>query len=611
MAESQTFPEEQYTFQRLPRDKDFRIFELAPGEEGSPISCQLHIVQWDHPREYEAISYAWGDASLKDPIIVDGKRLDITRSLHMAIGHLRYKDRPRFLWADVICIDQSHNHEKGKQIGQMKKIYENSQTVLSWLGPDTEDHKAAVAMDYIRTVSKFLCKELNLTPAGLKLIDNITELVFKHRTTLPVPDQCEFSSEEMWKTLAWFYSFPYFSRVWVIQEVNANRERIAHCGGETIDWDLVEVVAGFIIMETDFSKRWDFGSTYVWWAATTTELKRPENWLFMLYLASNYGTSEPKDVIYGLRGLMKFSKGAELLEPDYNKTTLEVYRDSVEAALTNFENTDVLLYLSGKEEPSWVPSWNVSMLFRNPFRFGNPVPWKPAGDTKAVWSINKSTNVISLDGFVAGTIKTAQPYNESYFGNTTLSSDEGKATLKQVWGDMLATIQEGLFPASYLGRALRWLGISTPPPLTREALNATANSFSFGLNEKSIPADESYLLYNFIAYLKIVLDEETYRKYIPQDLSDEAESADGLQFGKPVWDFTYPESSLFVTDGGLLGCCVSPARPGDVIFVPTGSTYPLIIRPDEGQYRIRGFTYTYGIMRGEKKDTPTQVFQIR
>ena len=51
---------------------------------------------------------------------------------------------------------------------------------------------------------------------------------------------------------------------------------------------------------------------------------------------------DARDVIHGLRGAMEFIKGAELLDPDYSKSTLEVYRDSVEAVFLNFQNTDVL-----------------------------------------------------------------------------------------------------------------------------------------------------------------------------------------------------------------------------------------------------------------------------
>lgn len=477
----------------------------------------------------------------------------------------------------------------------MKRIYENAQTVLSWLGTDTEDHKAVSAMQYLKTISNFLCEKLSTSVPELKAMDNITEFVFKHRSSLPVPDECEFSSEAMWDNLTWFYSFTYFTRVWIIQEVNSNRERIAHCGNERIEWDIVELVAGYIIMETAFSKRRGFSNTNTWYAASTTELKRPENWLFMLYLSSNYFCLDSRDVIYGLRGLMKFSKGGELLTPDYTKTTLEVYRDSVEAALVNFENTDVLLYLAGIENPSWIPAWNIPMLFRNPFRFGNRVPWKPAGDSKVVWSIDKSLNVLSLSGCIAGRIQSVRSYNESFFGNTMLTSKDGVETLKKEWSEILKMIEDGA---------------SHSVPFSRAVINATANAFSFGLNEKSLVAEENYLLHNFVAYLGIVLDKETYDKYIPLHVSDESRQADGLLFGKPTWDFTYPESSFFITDTGLLGCSVSSSQHGDVIAIPLGSTYPLVLRPDGQRYLIRGFSYTYGIMHGEKQDLTQTVLDL-
>ncbi|KAK6330304.1 hypothetical protein TWF730_004798 [Orbilia blumenaviensis] len=587
---------EGYVFVRLPEETAFRVVEILPGEKDSPIYGKLHVTDWENTLPYEAISYVWGDSTRNDPVFVDGKRLDVTHSLWTAINHLRYPDRVRFLWADIICIDQGHNDEKGKQIQQMKRIYENAEAVLSWLGPDTKDHKAAPAIKAVRTVSDFLCEELNVTIPDLKEMNNMTEFVFQHRETLPDPDKCDFSSEELWKALAWFYSIPYFTRVWVIQEVNANRERTAHCGYETIPWDLVELVAGYIIMETDFSKRWGFSKTNVWWAATTTELKRPENWLSMLYLASNYGCLDGRDVIYGLRGLMKFSKGAEILIPDYNKSVLEVYRDSVEAALINFENTDVLLYLAGVESPSWIPAWNVSMLFRNPFRFGNRVPWAPAGDTKAVWSIDKTENILSVDGFIADTIKISQPYNEMYFGTTMMSSEKGAVRLQKVWREILEVIEQAT---------------SSATPFTRELLNAAGNTFSFGLNEKSLPAEEELLLHRFVAYLRVVLDSDTFAIYVPEALAEESAGADGLLFGKPVWDFTYPESSFYVTEGGLLGCCVSSTEVGDEVAVPLGSTYPLILHPNEdGKFTIRGFTYVYGVMRGERKDTLVRQLEL-
>ena len=44
---------------------------------------------------------------------------------------------------------------------------------------------------------------------------------------------------------------------------------------------------------------------------------------------------------------MEFYIGVELLELDYSKSTLEVYRESVEVETPNSQNTDVLIYFTG------------------------------------------------------------------------------------------------------------------------------------------------------------------------------------------------------------------------------------------------------------------------
>ena len=92
---------------------------------------------------------------------------------------------------------------------------------------------------------------------------------------------------------------------------------------------------------------------------------------------------------------MEVSDGGDLLDPDYSKSTLEIYRDSVEAAIIGFQNTDVFTYITGDENPSWIPRWNQPMLFRNPFRFGRALPWKPGGETTPIWTIDKELNIVS------------------------------------------------------------------------------------------------------------------------------------------------------------------------------------------------------------------------
>jgi hypothetical protein len=96
------YPEESYQYEALPTKTSLRVIELLPGVEGDPISCQLHSGQWGDLPVYEAISYAWGDPKARAPVIVDGKRLDVTVNLHTGLKHFRYQERSRVLWVDAI-----------------------------------------------------------------------------------------------------------------------------------------------------------------------------------------------------------------------------------------------------------------------------------------------------------------------------------------------------------------------------------------------------------------------------------------------------------------------------------------------------------------------------
>lgn len=477
----------------------------------------------------------------------------------------------------------------------MRAIYEQAKTVLIWLGRDSRQYEAKIAIDSIRIISDFLCQKLGIEVSELRSIkDPLYDILTKRRELLPLPNECEFSNDTIWKALSWFYSHIYFTRVWIIQEINVPGDRVLHCGHELIEWERVDLVAGYITMETAFSKDYGFTNAYCWWAASLAEISYSKSWIFMLYLASNFSCLDARDFIYGLRGLMKFSKGAELLDPDYNKSITEVYRDSVEAAFTNFENTDVLYYLGGTEDPSWVPRWNKPMLFRNPFRLTSGVPWRPTGETTPIWSVDKELSILSLSGITLGTIEYTESYNEKVFGAVMVLSMEGRKELNQIWSETLKTF-ENKFPV----------------PLGADVLTAAAVSLSFGLDEKKTIADDHQLMLNFVAYLKIALEEGTFSKYISTELSEESESADGHAFGKPVWDFEYPESSLFITESGLIGCAISSTKPGDIVFAALGSAYPHVLRPDDDHYRIRGYSYVHRIMNGEKKDSEVQVLNLR
>ena len=93
---------EKYQYTDLPHEGSFRILELLPGKEDDAVSISLHVSNLSNPREYEAVSYTWGNAISKATFLCGGKIIDATTNLHAGLSHLRHKHKSRFLWVDAL-----------------------------------------------------------------------------------------------------------------------------------------------------------------------------------------------------------------------------------------------------------------------------------------------------------------------------------------------------------------------------------------------------------------------------------------------------------------------------------------------------------------------------
>jgi hypothetical protein len=376
----------------------------------------------------------------------------------------------------------------------------------------------------------------------------------------------------------------------VIQEISANQQREINIGAFKTSWDHLDLVASYLDIEPRLSATPYFSKAHCWWVSTIAEMTSlPDKWLSILYLASNFECLDARDVIYGLRGLMNLGDGEELLNPDYSKPLTAVYRDAVKAALTQFKTTDVLLYAMGSEHPSWIPRWDKPMLFRNPFRFGNDVPFRPAGDSAASWSIDVARSELALQGFVAGHIQFAATYNQRWFAGSVLDSSEGRTMLKQSWTSILQNTG----------------ALVNAAPLAQTILTALAISLSFGFGRRLDASERLETIRAFVAYLLLIWegDRNALERFIPSTLLQDSASTDGHIFGKPVWDFNYPDASIFITENGMVGCAISTSEIGDEVFVPYGSTYPLVLSPNAASGKKTntslGYAYVDGVMFGE------------
>ena len=277
-------PSEQYTYKRFsvqtperPQDDlkstlwniwgtepQIRLLNLFPGKGSEELRCSLQIVK---PFEdvnifkaspqtakysYEAISYVWGDAKLRDAIICDGKTLSITLSLGNALRRVRLPKEKRVLWADGICINQEDKEERGHQVMLMAAIYSGAYQVLCWLGEDDgnrvgehgENHgsdrevkHAQYTFDLARRLSKDLKMPLDAMNTRVRRatygFDGVADFL-SHFTHDALEEELNIRSNI--EHVQEFFQKPWFSRMWIRQELGLATKALALCGDQQIDW---------------------------------------------------------------------------------------------------------------------------------------------------------------------------------------------------------------------------------------------------------------------------------------------------------------------------------------------------------------------------------------
>lgn len=131
-----------YSYRPLLHARDTRLAVLEPADQFSdPVHLSLKRVSLAGLRrtQYEALSYVWGSITGDRRVYCDGKLLYVTSNCESALRYLRLKKRSRILWIDALCINQSSNTEKIRQVPMMGDIYESAVRVLLWLGPGNKD----------------------------------------------------------------------------------------------------------------------------------------------------------------------------------------------------------------------------------------------------------------------------------------------------------------------------------------------------------------------------------------------------------------------------------------------------------------------------------------
>lgn len=130
-------------YRPLRQDVDsIRLIRIHPAKSDTdPILCDLTEVPLGERPRFEALSYTWGDQRSKKPIVLNGFKFGVGFNLFDALQYLRRRGDGKLFWIDAICIHQTDNAERNRQLRVMNHIYFRASTVVVWLGQKYVKHQ--------------------------------------------------------------------------------------------------------------------------------------------------------------------------------------------------------------------------------------------------------------------------------------------------------------------------------------------------------------------------------------------------------------------------------------------------------------------------------------
>jgi hypothetical protein len=216
----------------------------------SNIWVETHTFSLFEAPAYLALSYHWGDPSNPVLIHLNSHHWEVTRNLAIALRQLQslYETNKVYVWIDALCINQTDPEERNHQVQKMRSIYENAELVLVSLGEAAENSDCAFDM----------AREL-VAMKELGCDDDIEQIIRSERTE----GLCAFHL---------LLTRSYWTRVWVVQEVNSARQIHVLCGYDSIPWTTLlraqNIVnsnqAALWNLVKDESRLWNFTSD-VWY----------------------------------------------------------------------------------------------------------------------------------------------------------------------------------------------------------------------------------------------------------------------------------------------------------------------------------------------------------
>ncbi|CAO1605313.1 hypothetical protein XANCAGTX0491_008834 [Xanthoria calcicola] len=347
----------------LAAESEIRLLSIDPSDStdsSEPVRCTFinHALVPEasvSTCQFDALSYTWGRPDLVEAILLNGKRFWVTENLAEALKMLRYKMKAetglRPLWADAVCINQDDVMERSQQVLLMRDIYSHAHLVHVWLGIRAprlkafftkwnqllaEDEAAVYTPGMVHQFQKQLGDVGAIGPSAVDMLDR---------------------SDGTYDALMYLVSSPWWSRVWVQQEVLLAKTPIFHLDRTTYRFGfllgmLYRVHLWCIHQRPIFDLSTDeevregvvgrLGSIVIRYLEQTqrgTFSKKEMVQRTVGSISVRCEATDPRDRVYGLLGLIPPEIG---ILPDYTASVETVFEDAGYQLMKWSDSLDIL-----------------------------------------------------------------------------------------------------------------------------------------------------------------------------------------------------------------------------------------------------------------------------
>ncbi|KAL9597098.1 MAG: hypothetical protein Q9219_005381, partial [cf. Caloplaca sp. 3 TL-2023] len=614
-----------YTYKAL-NPGEIRLLYLLPGKTGDPLHGMISHMPYKLAGDYRALSYVWGTSQKPQELLTPDGRIRITMSLSKALQALRQRNSAMVLWVDAICIDQSNNTEKSKQIRLLPEIFQTATITYAFLKGGKKSDAALKMLMQVRSKGAYDKRSQTETPAAGERVarharDSESETDSEENTeksdhtsprggpnaednwpkdlsripkswngrSIPRPD------DSIWTSAIALFAQPLFRRVWVIQEIVAATNVRIVCGNWIIDWsDLhcaLEIVdRHFNSSDDEFAHLEPSWQPFLCLAGQREWEARRHRWSLMTLL-ENFRYTEStlsRDRFFALLGLASDGNEADF-EPDYDSP--------FEAVILKFARVFIrqgrgmqLLYRAGLSRqshrfPSWIPDWTSKRSSSLVDSSESGTRFAASGSRRANVQCNSDRDELVVEGYAVDIIanisatSNVEPEWKKYFEevdemiNSAIPCPTPDTREQLKWKIPIAGM---IFPQR---EASESLDMQSSYESFRETISsdqisgAMERTGSFPNNTtKSVPCAS-------VSYAKALEQVESDHHRLRS--ASYTAALQGIPYG---WRF-------IVTEKGYLGIVPNEAKIGDVVAILQGGRIPFVLKASvtrPGAFRLVG-----------------------